>query len=162
LTLGACGLALWVVWHMCAHLQSFWFPTLGPLYVIFPDISKDTLVVHIEPSILLCLSVWFCRCNGLLFGTCLKHLEVVPLFGTSFLGLVYQHRAQSYHATFCGGHICLGIPGVGSGCILHIIRSVVVDYRGHVCEAFVIVRGGHLCFCHGHQVDQIVFCPHPH
>jgi len=59
------------------------------------------------------LSVSFCRCNGLLCGTYLKHLEVVPLFGTSFLGSVYQHRGQYGHSTLCGGHMRLGIPGVG-------------------------------------------------
>jgi len=147
---------------MCAHLQPFLFPTLGPLYVILPGISKDTPVLHIAPSTLLCLRVWFCRRNGLLCGTCLKHLEVVPLFGTSFLGSVYQHHAQSCYITFCGGHMHLGIPGVRFGCILHIIRSVVVGYRGHVYEAVVVVRGRHLSFGHGHQVDQIVFHPHPH
>jgi len=56
----------------------------------------------------------------------------------------------------------LGIPSVGSGCILHIIRSVMVGYRRHVYEVVVVVRGGHLSFGHGHQVDQIVFYPHPH
>jgi len=104
------------------------------LYVILPDISKDTRVAHITPPTLLCLSVWFCRYNGLLCDTYLKHLEVVPLFRTSFLGLVYQHRAQSCHETLCGGHMRLENLGVGSGCILHIIQSVVVGYRGHVSE----------------------------
>jgi len=75
---------------------------------------------------------------------------------------VYQHRTQSCHATLCGGHMHLGIPSVGSNCILHIIRSVVVGYRGHVSEGegVVIVWGGHLGFGHGHHVDQKVYCPH--
>jgi len=98
----------------------------------------------------------------LLCGTYLKHLEVVPLFGTSFLGLVYQLRAQSCHATLCDGHMRLGIPGMGFGCILHIIRSVVVGYMGHVSEGegVVVVWGGHLGFGHGHHVGQKVYCPH--
>jgi len=70
----------------------------------------------------------------LLCDTYLKHLEVVPLFETSFLGSVYQHRAQSCHATLCGGHKRLGIPGMGFGCILHIIGSVVVGYKRHVSK----------------------------
>jgi len=102
----------------------------------------------------------------LLCHTYLKHLEVVPLFETSFLGSVYHHRAQSCHATLCGGHKRLGISGVGSGCILHIIGIVVVGYRGHVSEGegegegVVVVWGGHLGFGHGHHVDQKVYCPH--
>ena len=83
-------------------------------------------------------------------------------FGTSFLGSVYQHHAQSCHATLCGGHKRLGIPGVGSGCILHIIGSVVVGYKGHVSEGegVVVVWGGHLWFRHGHHVDKKVYCLH--
>jgi len=74
---------------------------------------------------------------------------------------VYQHRAQSCHATLCGGHMRLGILGVGSSCILHIIQSVVVGYRGHVSEGDdVVVWGGHLGFGHGHHVDQKVYCLH--
>jgi len=76
---------------------------------------------------------------------------------------VYQHRAQSCHATFCGGHMHLGIPGVGADCILHIIRSVVEDCRGHVSEGEgVVVWGGHLGFGHGHQVEQKVCRSHLH
>jgi len=79
---------------------------------------------------------------------------------------VYHHHTQSCHATLCGGHKRLGIPGVGSGCILHIIGSVVVGYRGQVSEgegegeSVVVVWGGHLGFGHGHHVDKKVHCPH--
>ena len=108
--------------------------------------------------------MWFFRCNGLLCGTYLKHLEVVPLFGTSFLGSVYQHRGQCCHSTLCGGHIRLGIPSVGFDCIPHIIGSVVVGFRGHVSEGkgLVVVFGGHLVFGHGHHVHKKVYCPHLH
>jgi len=58
----------------------------------------------------------------------------------------------------------LGIPGVGSDCILHIIGSVVVGYRGHVSEGegegVVVVWGGNLGFGHGHHVDKKVYCLH--
>ena len=53
---------------------------------------------------------------------------------------------------------------MGSGCILYIIQSVVVGYRGHVFggQGVVVVWGGHVGFGHGHHVDQKVYCPHLH
>jgi len=58
--------------------------------------------------------------------------------------------------------MCLEIPGVGFGCILHMIQSVVVGCKGQVYDGVVVVRGGHLSFGHGHQVDQKVFRPYLH
>jgi len=58
----------------------------------------------------------------------------------------------------------LGIPGVGSSCIPHIIGSVVVGYKGHVSEGegLVVVWGEHLVLGHAHHVHQKVYSPHLH
>jgi len=66
---------------------------------------------------------------------------------------VYRHRGQGCHATFYGGHIHVRNLGVGFGCILHTIRSVVVGCRGQKYSGVVVVWGGHLSFGHVHQVD---------